>query len=111
MKTSYSSPPPGSGSFYTVSYPQKKKGPLCQEKPFLRKLIEVQFVGNYGKETPVIVNKLGLNDMVQCIRYMPHEKCLELMVNSHVLLLIVATEGVKTSGSVQVSPPSELYIK
>ena len=73
---------------------------LVQEKPVLRKLIEVQFVGNYGKEAPVIVNKLGLNDMVQCIRYVPHEKCLELMVNSHVLLLIVATEGAKTSGIV-----------
>ena len=73
---------------------------LVQEKPVLRKLIEVQFVGNYGREAPMIVNKFGLNDMVQCIRYLPHDKCLGLMVNSHILLLIVATEGIETSGIV-----------
>jgi glycosyltransferase involved in cell wall biosynthesis len=73
---------------------------LVQEKPYLRKQIEVQFVGNYGREAPMIVDKLGLNDLVQFIRYMPHEKCLEHMVNSQVLLLIVASEGYKTSGIV-----------
>ena len=73
---------------------------LIQEKPYLRKHVEVQFVGNYGKEAPIIVDKLGLNDLVQFVRYMPHEKCLELMVNSHILLLIVASEGLKTSGIV-----------
>ena len=73
---------------------------LFQEKPALRKEIEVQFIGNYGKEAPMIVNNLGLNDSVRCIRYMSHKKCLELLVNSHVLLLIIASEGTKTSGIV-----------
>lgn len=73
---------------------------LVQQKPHLRKQIEVQFVGNYGKEAPVIVDKLGLNDLVQFIGYIPHEKCLELMVNSHLLLLIVASEDYRTSGIV-----------
>ena len=31
---------------------------------------------------------------------MPHEKCLELMVNSPILLLILASEGCETSGIV-----------
>lgn len=73
---------------------------LVREKEYLRKQIEVQFVGNYGKEAPVIVDKLGLNDLVEFIGYMSHERCLELMVNSHILLLIVATKGDKTSGIV-----------
>ena len=73
---------------------------LIQEKPYLRKQVEVQFVGNYGKEAPMIVDKLGVNDLVQFIAYMPHGKCLELMLNSHILLLIVASEGLKTSGIV-----------
>jgi glycosyltransferase involved in cell wall biosynthesis len=73
---------------------------LVREKEYLRKQIEVQFIGNYGKETPILVDKLGLNDLVQFIGYLPHERCLELMVNSHILLLIVASEGNKASGIV-----------
>lgn len=73
---------------------------LVQEKSYLRRQIEVQFVGNYGKEAPEIVNKLGLNDIVRFIGYIPHDKCIELIVNSHILLLIVASENYKTSGIV-----------
>jgi glycosyltransferase involved in cell wall biosynthesis len=73
---------------------------LVQEKPRLKEKIEVKFVGYYGKEAPAIVDKLELNSIVQFFRYMPHEKCLELMVNSHVLLLIVASEKNKTAGIV-----------
>jgi glycosyltransferase involved in cell wall biosynthesis len=91
------------GSFYGLRTPKYflfALQKLVQEKPYLRKQIEVKFVGNYGRETPIIVDKLGLNDLVQFIRYIPHERCLELMVNSHVLLLIVASEGYKTLGIV-----------
>ena len=91
------------GSLYSLRSPKYflfALHKLVQEKPYLRKQIEVQFVGNYGKEAPMIVDKLGLNDLVQFVRYMSHEKCLELMVNSHILLLIVASEGFKTSGIV-----------
>ena len=91
------------GSLYSLRSPKYflfALHELVQEKPYLRKQIEVQFVGNYGKEAPMIVDKLGLNDLVQFVRYMSHEKCLELMVNSHILLLIVASEGFKTSGIV-----------
>ena len=73
---------------------------LFQEKPELREQIEVTFVGNYGKETPVLVDKFGLNDAVKLVGYIPHEECLELMVNAHVLLLIVTSEGQQTSGVV-----------
>jgi glycosyltransferase involved in cell wall biosynthesis len=73
---------------------------LFQEKTQLRKQIEVKFVGNYGKETPILVDKLGLNDVVELVGYIPHKECLELMVNSHILLLIVASEGYHTSGIV-----------
>jgi glycosyltransferase involved in cell wall biosynthesis len=91
------------GSFYGLRSPKYflfALHKLVQEKPDLRKQIEMQFVGNYGKEAPIIVDKLGLNDVIQFINYMPHEKCLELMLNSHILLLIVASEGDKTSGIV-----------
>jgi glycosyltransferase involved in cell wall biosynthesis len=73
---------------------------LVQEKPHLKEKIEVKFIGNYGKEAPAIVDKLELNNIVQFFGYMPHEKCLDLMVNSHILLLIVASEGNKTAGIV-----------
>jgi glycosyltransferase involved in cell wall biosynthesis len=73
---------------------------LFQEKTQLRKQIEVMFVGNYGRETPVLVDKFGLNDVVKLVGYVPHKECLELMVNSHMLLLIVTSEGYHTSGVV-----------
>jgi glycosyltransferase involved in cell wall biosynthesis len=91
------------GSLYSLRSPKNflfALHELFQEKPALRKEIEVQFIGNYGKEAPMIVNNLGLNDSVKCIRYMSHKKCLELLVNSHILLLIIASEGTKTSGIV-----------
>jgi glycosyltransferase involved in cell wall biosynthesis len=91
------------GSLYGLRTPKyflRALQELVQEKPYLRKQLEVQFVGNYGKEAPVIVDKLGLNDLVRFIGFMPHEKSLELMVNSHVLLLIVAVGGYETSGIV-----------
>jgi glycosyltransferase involved in cell wall biosynthesis len=91
------------GSLYGLRTPKhflRALQELVQEKPYLRKQIEVQFVGNYGKETPVIVDKLGLNDLVRFIGFMSHEKSLGLMVNSHVLLLIVAVGGYETSGIV-----------
>jgi glycosyltransferase involved in cell wall biosynthesis len=91
------------GSFYSLRTPNSflfalKK--LVQEKPYLREQIEVKFVGNSGKVAPVVVDKLGLKDMVHFIGYIPHERCIELMANSHVLLLIKASEGDKTSGIV-----------
>jgi glycosyltransferase involved in cell wall biosynthesis len=91
------------GSLYGLRSPKQFLSALqklFQEETELREQIEVMFVGNYGRETPVLVDELGLNDVVKLVGYLPHKECLELMVNSHILLLIVTSEGYNTSGVV-----------
>ena len=71
---------------------------LTEEKTNLREKIEIIFVGNYGKETSILVKKFGLEDIVKLIGYVPHKKCLELMLNSQALLLLITVEGPRGEG-------------
>jgi glycosyltransferase involved in cell wall biosynthesis len=92
---------------FTITYVGSIYG-LITAKPFLRALkelveekqefkenIEVVFVGNYGKETPQLVKKFGLEENVNFVSYVPHRKGLEYMVNSQALLLLITIEGPK----------------
>jgi len=65
---------------------------LTEEKADLRKKLEIVFIGNYGKETPLLVKNFGLEDIVKLVKYVPHKECLELMVNSHALLLLITSK-------------------
>jgi glycosyltransferase involved in cell wall biosynthesis len=71
---------------------------LIEEKKEFREKLEVVFVGNYGKETPLLVRKFGLEENVRFIEYVPHRKSLEFMVNSQALLLLITIEGSKGEG-------------
>ena len=71
---------------------------LVEEKKEFRENIEVVFVGNYGKETPFLVKKFGLEGNVRFVKYVPHKKGLEFMVNSQALLLLITIEGSKGEG-------------
>jgi len=61
----------------------------------LKKNIEVVFVGNYGKETQNLVSELHLEENVYLKGYVAHKKCLELIVNSDLLLLLITILGSK----------------
>jgi len=69
-----------------------------EEKTNLKEKLEVMFVGSYGNETSILVHKLGLNDVVKLVKYTPHKKCLELMLNSHLLLLLIALKDYEGTG-------------
>jgi len=71
---------------------------LTEEKTDLREKLEITFVGNYGKETPHLVKNFGLEDIVKLIRYISHKECLELMLNSHALLLLITAKGPRGKG-------------
>jgi len=71
---------------------------LVEEKKEFREKVEVVFVGDYGKETPRLVRKFGLEENVKFIEYVPHRKGLEFMVNSQALLLLITLEGSKGEG-------------
>jgi glycosyltransferase involved in cell wall biosynthesis len=71
---------------------------LTEEKIDLREKIEIMFVGKYGKETSLLVKKFGLEDIVKLTGYVPHKKCLELMLNSQALLLLITVEDPRGRG-------------
>lgn len=66
---------------------------LAEEKVHLREKLEVIFVGNFNKETPLLVKKLGLEDVVKLARYISHKECIEVMLNSDILLLLITEKG------------------
>jgi glycosyltransferase involved in cell wall biosynthesis len=68
---------------------------LIIENEELKKNIEIVFVGNYGKETQNLVRKLSLEENVKLQGYVPHKKCLELIAESNVLLLLITVLGSK----------------
>ena len=71
---------------------------LVKEKKEFREKVEAVFVGNYGRETPHLVRKFGLEENVRFIEYVPHRKGLEFMVNSQALLLLITVENSKGEG-------------
>jgi len=71
---------------------------LTEEKPDLRENLEIIFVGKYGKETPLLVKNFRLEDAVKLIWYISHTECLELMLNSHALLLLITAKGLQAEG-------------
>ncbi len=68
---------------------------LITENEELKKNIEVVFIGDYGKETQHLVRELHLEENVKLKGYIAHKKCLELIINSDVLLLLITILGSK----------------
>jgi len=78
---------------------------LVEEKKEFREKLEAVFVGNYGRETPLLVRRYGLEENVRFVEYVPHRKSLEFMVNSQALLLLITIEGSKGEGII----PGKLF--
>ena len=58
----------------------------------LEKNIEVLFVGNCGTETACLVKELQLEKYVKLRGQMSHKKCLEYLMSSDVLLLLITSK-------------------
>jgi glycosyltransferase involved in cell wall biosynthesis len=71
---------------------------LVEEKKEIREKVEAVFVGRYGKETWLLVRKLGLQENVRFVDYVPHREGLEFMVNSQALLLLLTVEDSRGKG-------------
>lgn len=65
---------------------------LILKKKDLEKNIEVHFIGNYGNETAWLVRELQLEKYVKLKGQMSHKKCLEFLMSSDVLLLLVTSK-------------------
>jgi glycosyltransferase involved in cell wall biosynthesis len=71
---------------------------LIEENTEAKEKMEALFVGNYGKETQFLVKELELKKNVKLKDYVSHEECLEIIVNSQALLLLITTKSSEGEG-------------
>ena len=65
---------------------------LIIENEDLEKNIEVHFVGNYGNETACLVRELQLEKYVKLKENVSHTKCIDFLMSSDVLLLLITSK-------------------
>lgn len=65
---------------------------LFQERPEWRQRIEALFMGKFRAENVKLVKKLGLSDAVTIVDYLPHRLCVNNLVASDVLWMIVGDD-------------------
>lgn len=65
---------------------------LFQERPNLRQKIEALFIGKFREENLRLVHKLGLTDSVIVVDYLPHRQCVNNLLVSDVLWMIVGDD-------------------
>jgi glycosyltransferase involved in cell wall biosynthesis len=65
---------------------------LFAEKPKLRGRIEAVFIGNFRDENRKLVAKLGLQDAVRIMDYLPHRDCVRELRASDVLWMTVGDD-------------------
>jgi glycosyltransferase involved in cell wall biosynthesis len=65
---------------------------LYRGKPALRGRIEAWFIGSFREENLKLVQKLGLEDSVTVVGYLPHHECVNHLMGSDVLWMIVADD-------------------
>lgn len=65
---------------------------LFRDRPKLRGRIEAVFVGHFRDENVKLVNKLGLQDTVTTLGYLPHTECTRELVASDALWMIVGDD-------------------
>lgn len=65
---------------------------LFKDRPKLRGRIEAVFVGHFRDENTKLVNKLGLQDTVTALGYLPHTECTRELMASDALWMIVGDD-------------------
>ncbi|MFN0159103.1 MAG: glycosyltransferase family 4 protein [Bacteroidota bacterium] len=65
---------------------------LLQEQPALRTKIEALFVGHFREENMKTVERLGLQDVVRVVNYVPHRECIQFLLSSDVLWMIAGDD-------------------
>jgi len=65
---------------------------LLLRRPELRGKIEARFVGNFRKENLRLVEQLGVQDVVTVMEYLPHRRCVQEMLDSDLLWVVVGDD-------------------
>ena len=62
-----------------------------RDRPELRHKLRIQLVGSvYGIDLDGMIRRYNLNDIVQVVGYVSHRRCIEMMMDSDLLLLMVS---------------------
>jgi glycosyltransferase involved in cell wall biosynthesis len=65
---------------------------LLQEQPSLRGRIEAVFVGTFRNENRKLVVRLGLQNVVRILGYLPHIQCIRELLSSDVLWMTIGDD-------------------
>ncbi len=65
---------------------------LLKDRPKLRGRIQAVFVGHFREENKKLVGRLGLQDSVSLLGYLPHNECISELVASDVLWMTVGDD-------------------
>jgi glycosyltransferase involved in cell wall biosynthesis len=65
---------------------------LFDRRPELRTQIEAWFVGHFRDENRQLVSALDLEDVVTVLGYLPHRECIQHLLSSDVLWLVVGDD-------------------
>lgn len=65
---------------------------LLRDRPKLRGRIDAVFVGHFREENTRLVARLGLQDSVSLLGYLPHDECIRELMCSDVLWMIVGDD-------------------
>jgi glycosyltransferase involved in cell wall biosynthesis len=79
------------GSLYGTRKPDvflKAVNELLSEDPSLKDELKIRFVGSMGKSVENVIHRYGLEGTVEVCGLVSHERALEYLLNSSVLLLI-----------------------
>ena len=61
---------------------------LLHRRPELKQQLKIQFIGTGGTIVQEWVDKLDLHQVVELVPYLDHGKCLQHLVDSHLLLML-----------------------
>lgn len=89
------------GSFYGLRKPDtflKAVSDLLSKHHDLKDRLKIRFVGSTGRNIEATIHRYGLDDTVEVYGHVPHEKALEHLHNSSLLLLITGVRHESTMG-------------
>ncbi|MBI3585370.1 MAG: glycosyltransferase family 4 protein [Nitrospinae bacterium] len=103
-----------SGRYYRHHYPLyflKGLNWIINKYPDIRNEISAIFMGSFGKENEYIVKKMGLEDIITIIEYLPYKENLKILSNADLFLITLIPPSDFNGYRIPSKVPEYLYLK
>lgn len=103
-----------SGRYYRHHYPLyflKGLNWIINKYPDIRNEISIIFMGGFGKENEYIVKKMGLEDVITIIEYLPYKENLKILSNADAFLITLIPPSDFNGYRIPSKVPEYLYLK